>query len=77
MKKINLKLEQFKGWVLSVFIGHYYTEKEVYIILHKMQYEMAQRIIGNRKDQEAVVPIEFFTKHGKYKDTNPFEITKK
>ena len=71
MKQKTNKLAQFKQWILSIVIGRYYTEKEVEKILSKMQYEMAQRIIGNRPDAKPIVPIEFWRENGKY-DTNLF-----
>ena len=71
MKQKTNKLAQFKQWILSIVIGRYYTEKEVKKILSKMQYEMAQRIIGNRPDTKPIVPIEFWMENGKY-DTNLF-----
>ena len=69
MKQKTNKLAQFKQWILSVAIGRYYTEKEVKEMLSKMQYEMAQRIIGNRQGEEPIVPMDFWMKNGKY-DTN-------
>ena len=71
MKRLISKLAQCKQWILSVVIGRYYTEKEVKQILSKMQYEMAQRIIGNRQGEKPIVPIEFWMENGKY-DTNLF-----
>lgn len=70
--KTNL-LVQFKQRILSIVIGRYYTEKEVHKILSKMQYEMAQRIIGNRQGEEPIVPMEFWMKNGKY-DTNLYQL---
>jgi len=67
-QKIN-KLAQFKQWILSIVIGRYYTEKEIKEILSKMQYEMAQEIIGNRQGEKPIVPIDFWMENGKY-DTN-------
>lgn len=69
MKQKTNKLVQCKQWILSVVIGRYYTEKEVKEILSKMQYEMAQRIIGNRQGENPIVPMEFWMENGKY-DTN-------
>ena len=69
MKQKTNKLAQFKQWILSVAIGRYYTEKEVKEMLSKMQYEMAQRIIGNRQGEELIVPMDFWMKNGEY-DTN-------
>lgn len=71
MKHLKTKLAQFKQWILCIVIGRYYTEKEVKEILSKMQYEMAQRIIGNRPNAKPIVPIEFWMENGKY-DTNLF-----
>lgn len=71
MKYLKIKLSEFKQWILSIVIGRYYTEKEVKEILSKMQYEMAQRIIGNRPNAKPIVPIEFWMENGKY-DTNLF-----
>ena len=42
---------------------------EVKEILSKMQYEMAQRIMGNRQGKKPIVPMEFWMENGKY-DTN-------
>jgi len=69
MKRIKLKLLNYKENLVRLLIGRYYTEKEVKEILSKMQYEMAQRIIGNRRYEEPIVPMEFWMKNGKY-DTN-------
>ena len=66
MKRLISKLSQCKQWILSVAIGRYYTEKEVKQILSKMQYEMAQRIIGNRQGEKSIVPMEFWMENGKY-----------
>ena len=66
MKRLTSKLAQCKQWLLSVVIGRYYTEKEVKEILSKMQYEMAQRIIGNRQGEKPIVPMEFWMENGKY-----------
>ena len=70
-------INKFKNWLVGKLIGdHYYTEKEVYVILHKMTYEMAQRIIGNRDGEKPVIPTEFFKEHGKYPNTNVYDIVK-
>lgn len=53
-------MNRIKDYLVRLVIGHYYTEKEVYAILFKMQYEMAQRIIGNRVDEKAILPVDFF-----------------
>ncbi len=71
MKQIIKYLQQFKQCILSIVIGRYYTEKEVKEILSKMQYEMAQRIIGNRPNAKPIVPFEFWMENSKY-DTNLF-----
>ena len=66
-------LKKFKNWIVSILIGRFYTELEVKEILSKMQYEMAQRIIGNRKGEKPIVPLTFWMENGKY-DTNLFEL---
>jgi hypothetical protein len=68
--------KKIKQWILSIFIGRYYTEKEVKEILSKMQYEMAQQTIGNRPNTKPIVPIEFWMENGKY-DTDLYKLGKK
>lgn len=67
-------MKKLKQWLVHLIIGHYYTEIEVFIILHAMQYDMAQKIIGNRPDQEPIVPTDYFRENGKYKHKYPYNL---
>ena len=68
------QLKIIKEKIVHLLIGNYYTEREVYKILHKLQYEMAQQTIGNRPKDIAILPAEFFKENGKYKDTNIYKV---
>lgn len=66
-------ITKFKHWIVYQLIGRFYTEKEVKDTLAKMQYDMAQKILGNRPTQSPIVPLEYWQANAKY-NTNLFEL---
>jgi len=68
------KFKAFRFFLASILIGNFYTEEEALEVVRKMQYEIAQKIVGNRNPDKPIIPMEFFLDNGKYDNYKEYNI---
>jgi len=68
-------MKKLKAFLVHKLIGNYYTEKEVAVLLGKIQDDMAQNVlIKSPEYKKTIIPFEYMMLYGKYKDTNPYKL---